>query len=55
MTSEKICVRCKQVLPMEAFHSWKTRQGIKFGRWCQKCYIAINASREKRRFSLGEK
>jgi hypothetical protein len=51
MVEQKTCLHCKKVLPLEAFHSWSTRMGLKYGKWCQPCYESSGAGRKKTRSS----
>jgi hypothetical protein len=48
MVEQKKCSHCNKTFPLTDFHSWATRQGLKYGKWCQNCYVAINAKRIKR-------
>ena len=48
MSEQKTCVHSSRLLPIEAFHSWSTRQWLKYGKWCKSCYSTSSAARRKR-------
>jgi hypothetical protein len=51
----KECSSCGQRLLLEAFHQWRSRSGVKFGKWCETCYQTQIGCRLTARRAVGAK